>query len=115
MFDFLEDIPVVGDIYNGLRGNPDAIKAAYDQAMQRSQQSGDQIRNFLLGQQAKAQQYYAPMQRMFQNMYGTGGIQAPMVPGAQGPRAPAPGQNPQMQAMFGMAPMPGAGGGQGRR
>jgi len=88
----------VTDIWNEVRGNPQDIKAAYDQAMARAQQGGQQTKDFLLGQQAKAQQFYAPMQKMFQGMYGTGGIQAPQVPGVPGSQPLQP--SPQMAAMF---------------
>lgn len=77
-------IPIVGDIYNAARGNPDAIKAAYDQAIKASQTGGQDIKNFLLGQQAKSQQFYAPIQAMFNRAYGTQGIAGPQIPQAPG-------------------------------
>jgi len=66
--------------YNRLTGNPDAIKAAYDKAIQASQQNAAQIRDFLGQGKQQAQSYYAPLQHMFQGAYGTEGIQAPMIP-----------------------------------
>ena len=98
--------PIDG-LWNTLRGNPQDIKAAYDQAMQTSQVQGDKIRDFLLGRQAQAQQFYAPMQSMFQNMYGSRGIQGPQTPGVPGSQ---PLGNPQMSTMFGMAQKMGPGG-----
>lgn len=68
-----------------LFGDPDAIKQAYEQAMGMSRQMGQESKDFLMGQQAKALQFYAPMQQMFTSMYGTKGMkpaQAPGVPGA---------------------------------
>ena len=70
-----------GGIKKMLFGDPDAIKKAYDEAMGRSERMGKETRDFLLGQQAKAQQYYAPIQHMFQSAYGTEGLMAPQVPG----------------------------------
>lgn len=85
----LKDIPVIGDWLHEARqaihGNPDAIKAAYDQQIQASKDAQAQMQQFLMGQKGQAQAFYAPMQQMFANMYGTQGIQAPQVPqGTQG-------------------------------
>src|SRR6478752_1451857 len=71
-----------GGIKNALMGDPDAAKKAIDQATQISQTGSENIKNFLLGQQAKAQQYYAPLQHMFSAAYGTEGMQAPQIPQA---------------------------------
>jgi hypothetical protein len=82
MFEFLDDIPIVGDIKKGVFGDPNAVKAAYDAQIKASQQNAEQMKQFLLGQQGKAQAFYAPMQHMFRNYYGTQGIQGPQVPTA---------------------------------
>ncbi len=61
--------------YQAVTGHPDAIKAAYDKAIASSQAGGAQIRDFLLGREAKAQQFYQPVQNMFSQAYGGKGIQ----------------------------------------
>lgn len=61
-------------------------KAAYDQAIGQSQASGKQIRDFLMGQQEKALGFYQPMQQLFNQTYGSSGIQAPQIPRATGGR-----------------------------
>lgn len=76
------------DIKNFLSGNPDAIKAAYDKAMGDAKQGGQDITNFLMGQQGKAQQYYQPLQNMYNSAYG-GGIQGPQTPQTGQPMLPA--------------------------
>jgi hypothetical protein len=85
-----------GGIKNMLMGDPEAAKKAYDQAIQLSQQGGSDIKNFLLGQQGKAQQYYAPLQHMYQGAYGTEGVQAPQIP-----QASAAGMGPLSRAYGG--------------
>jgi hypothetical protein len=55
-------------------------KAALDQAGQQTTQDTQNLVNFYMGQQAKAQGYYKPLQQMFNTSYGTGGIQAPVLP-----------------------------------
>lgn len=71
-----------GGVKKMLFGDPEAIKKAYDQAMSDAKAGGQQITNFLMGQQGKAQQYYAPLQHMFQSAYGTEGIRGPQIPQA---------------------------------
>ncbi len=73
-----------GGIKNMLSGDPDAAKKALDQATALSQTGSQNITNFLMGQQAKAQQFYKPLQHMFDASYGTEGIQAPQAPMAPG-------------------------------
>lgn len=68
-----------------LFGDPEAIKAAYDKAMADAKTGGKDITNFLMGQQGKAQQYFAPLSHLFQSAYGTEGIQAPQIPQAGAP------------------------------
>lgn len=78
----LGDVPVVGDIYNSVRGDPDAVKAAYDQQIKASQDAQAKMQAFLMGAKGQAQRFYAPLQHMFAGAYGTEGIQAPQVPQA---------------------------------
>jgi len=73
-----------GGVKKMLFGDPDAIKKAYDQAMADAKSGAQNITNFLLGQQGKAQQYYQPLSNMFKSAYGTQGIEAPQVPQAAG-------------------------------
>ena len=75
----------VGGVKKMLFGDPDAIKKAYEQAMADARQGGKDVTNFLLGQQGKAQQFYRPIQHMFQSAYGTEGIGAPQIPQAAPP------------------------------
>lgn len=81
----LKEIPVIGDslyeVRQGIHGNPDAIKAAYDQQIQASKDAQLQLQKFLMGQKGQAQGIYGPIQHMYQSAYGTEGIQAPQVPG----------------------------------
>lgn len=73
-------------IANTLEGNPQGYAAALQGLVSTANQQADQVKNFLLGREQQAQQYYAPMRQMFGQMYGTGGIkpaQAPTVPGSR--------------------------------
>jgi len=72
----------VTGIKDFLSGNPDKVKAAYDQAISQSQNNGQQIRDFLLGREQQAQKFYQPLQALFSSAYGTQGIQGPQVPPA---------------------------------
>lgn len=85
----LKDIPLIGDtlyeIRQGIHGNPDAIKAAYDQQIQASKDAQMQMQQFLMGQKGKAQAFYGPLQNMYQSAYGQEGIEAPKIPQAVGP------------------------------
>lgn len=74
-----------GGVKKMLFGDPDAIKEAYEKAMGYADQGAQRITNFLMGQQGKAQQYYAPLSHLFQSTYGTEGLQGPQIPQAQGP------------------------------
>lgn len=74
-----------GEGKKALFGDPEAIKAAYEKAMGDARAGGKDITNFLMGQQGKAQQYYAPLANLFQSTYGTQGIQAPQIPQASNP------------------------------
>jgi hypothetical protein len=70
----LSDIPVAGDIYDAVRGDPDAIKAAYDQQIKASQASQQQLQKFLMGQKGQTLAYFNPIQHMYQAAYGTEGL-----------------------------------------
>lgn len=83
-----------GGVKKMLFGDPDAIKAAYDEAIKASKAQGEQIRDFLLGREAKAQSYFNPLSSMLDKTYGTRGVQAPMIPGS------TDGVNP-LPALFG--------------
>lgn len=87
----LKDIPIIGDtLYDWrqqLHGNPDAVKAAYDEQIAASQKAQADMRDFLSNQKRQAQAFYGPIQHMFENAYGTEGIQGPVIPVAQGPLA----------------------------
>lgn len=91
----------VKDIYNGLRGNPDAVKAAYDKQIQASKDAAAQMQQFLMGREAAAQGIYGPLQHMFNSAYGSEGIQAPVVPGV-------PGSSPLATMYGGSTPAPAA-------
>lgn len=78
----LSDVPVVGDVWKGLWGDPDAVKFAYDAQIQASKDSQLQLQQFLMGKKGEAQGIYAPMQHMFNKTYGTEGIAGPQVPQA---------------------------------
>lgn len=73
-----------GGVKKMIFGDPDAIKKAYDQAMADAKAGGQNITNFLMGQQGKAQQYYQPLQHLFDAAYGTEGIKGPQTPPAGG-------------------------------
>lgn len=60
------------------------VKQAYDQAAGQSQQNMKQLTDFYMQQQAKAQGFYKPLQNMFNQAYGTGGIEAPQTPQSPG-------------------------------
>jgi hypothetical protein len=81
----LSDVPLIGGFVDTLRGNPDDIKAAYDSAMGQSAANQEKLKAFLMGQQQKAQGFYAPLQQMFSRAYGQGSIAPPTqatVPGS---------------------------------
>lgn len=78
---------------NFLSGNPDQIKAAYDQMMGTARQMTGDTRNFLAGQEGRALQFYGPLQHMFNSAYGSEGIRAPQTP-------QVPGSTP-LAAMYG--------------
>lgn len=86
----LKDIPVIGeglyDFRQALHGNPDATKAAYDQQIEATRQNQERMMEFLMGKKGETQAFYNPMQNMFNKMYGTQGINAPVTPTAPGGR-----------------------------
>lgn len=74
-------------LYDTLYGDPaNEVKAAYDAAMGKSQESGMRIKDFLMGQQQEALGKYAPVKGMFQNMYGSQGLSPQQLPGRGGVR-----------------------------
>lgn len=92
----VKDVPIVGDVWSGLWGDPEAVKTAYDAQIQASKDSQLQLQQFLMGKKGEAKATYAPMRHMFQSMYGTEGMQAPQTPQTtQGPQA----QGGQLQRM----------------
>jgi len=70
----LGSVPIIGEAWNMIGGNPDAIKSAYDQQIAASQQAQQQMQQFLMGKKGEAQAIYAPLKHMYQNTYGTEGV-----------------------------------------
>ncbi len=76
------DVPIVGDAWKGIFGDPESIKQAYDKQIQASKDAQAQMQQFLMGKKGEAQAIYAPIQSMFDRTYGTQpGIDAPKTPG----------------------------------
>lgn len=95
---FLDDVGSgFKDIYNGLTGNPSAVKAAYDKQIQASKENAAQMQHFLLGREAQAQGIYGPLQHMFTSAYGSEGLQAPEIPGGTAGMTP-------LASMYGSEP-----------
>lgn len=69
-----------GGVKKMLFGDPESIKKAYDDMIAKSGAMGEANKQFLLGQQGKALQRYAPIQQMFNSAYGSQGIKGPQVP-----------------------------------
>lgn len=80
----LGDAPLVGELWKGITGDPEGIKDAYNKQIEASKTAQQQLQQFLMGQKGQAQAFYGPIQHMFQNAYGTEGIQAPQIPQAPG-------------------------------
>lgn len=57
------------------------IKNAYSNAIGQTQANAQKLQDFYMGREANAEGYYAPMQHLFNQSYGTNGIAAPQVPG----------------------------------
>lgn len=71
---------------NALEGDPNQLAGELNQLAGTAYSQGQQVKNFLLGRENNAEQYYGPMQQMLGSMYGTGGIKpvsAPSVPGSK--------------------------------
>ncbi len=85
----LGDVPIVGDVWKGITGDPGAIAAAYDKQIQATKENQAAMQAFLMRQKSSAQGLYKPLQHMYQTAYGSEGIQAP-----QTPQASAAGVNP---------------------
>lgn len=83
--DWTDLIPGVGLAKMGKKSFFDdpanAQKAGYDQASQQTGVNQQKLMDFYMGQQARAQGFYKPLQSMFQSAYGTQGLQAPQLPG----------------------------------
>lgn len=94
-YDYLNPLEYAGAAKDYFIDDPaNAVKGAYDQAIQQSNANSAGIRDFLMGRLGQAQKFYQPMQDMFSRTYGEQpGIQAPQVPGV-------PGQMP-LKKMFG--------------
>ena len=71
-------------IKNALEGDPNSLSNSLQNLMQTAYAQGDKTKNFLMGQKGNAEAYYKPMQQMFGNMYGTGGVMPGKAPGAPG-------------------------------
>lgn len=67
--------------YDYFWGDPaNDVKNAYDQAMGQSDMRSGAIRDFLMGQQQKALEFYKKPQAMFDRAYGQG-LQPQQLPG----------------------------------
>lgn len=72
---------------NTLEGDPAGYANALKGLQGQANAQAEKVKNFLLGREASAQQIYRPMQQMFGNMYGSGGLtpaKAPQAPGGGG-------------------------------
>lgn len=78
----LGDVPVVGDVWKGVTGDPGGIQKAYDKQIQASKDSQAQLQQFLMGQKGTTMGYFNQPQHLFQNYYGNAGIQSPQIPKA---------------------------------
>lgn len=69
---------------NTLEGDPNGYANAMNSLQDKANKQAEYVKNFLLGREQQAQQTYRPMQRLFQGMYGTGGLMPAKAPGAPG-------------------------------
>lgn len=67
-------------LVNALRGDPGAIKEAYDNMASMASGMTKDTRDFLAQQEGKALSFYQPLQHMFNSAYGSEGLQAPQTP-----------------------------------
>lgn len=77
--------PDSSGLTNALEGDPAGYATALKGLQDTANTQAEKVKNFLLGREQNAQQTYRPMQQLFANMYGTGGLmpaQAPSVPGS---------------------------------
>lgn len=81
---FASGIPSLSSIMNGLEGDPAGMAAQLQKLSNQAYGQGQQVKNFLLGRENNAEQYYRPMQQMFNTMYGTGGVMPGHAPGVPG-------------------------------
>jgi hypothetical protein len=68
-------------VKNTLEGDPNSLESTLGKLQQTSLAQGNQIKDFLLGREQNAENYYQPMRQMFSDMYGTGGMPAAKIPG----------------------------------
>lgn len=78
------DVPIVGDVWKGVFGDPKGVQQAYDKQIQASKDAQANLQNFLMGQKGSSLAYYAPLQHMFTSAYGTEGLKGPQIPQATG-------------------------------
>jgi hypothetical protein len=76
--------PGLGDLKNTLEGDPAGYAKALQGLQGQANQQAEKVKNFLLGREQLAQQTYRPMQQLFSNMYGTGGMAPAKAPGVPG-------------------------------
>ena len=81
---FSGGLPSVSSILNGLEGDPNGLSAQLQKLSDQAYSQGNEVKNFLLGRESNAEKYYSPMQQMFGQMYGTGGIMPAKAPGVPG-------------------------------
>ena len=95
-YDYLNPLEYLGYAKDKLFDQPaNAVKGAYDQAIQGSQANQKQLMDFYNQRRQDALGFYGPLQKMFTNTYGQNpGIAAPQVPTA------VPGSMP-LTKMFG--------------
>lgn len=74
----------LGEGKKTLFGDPEAIKAAYDQMAGLATNMTNQTRDFLNRRRDASLAYFGPLQHMFNSAYGTEGLQAPQSPQAAG-------------------------------
>jgi len=76
--------PDLSSLANTLEGDPSGLSSQLQGLSNQAYGQGQQVKNFLLSREGNAEQYYKPMQQMFGQMYGTGGIQPAKAPGVPG-------------------------------
>lgn len=74
----------LGGLKNSIEGNPAAASSGMNALMQQAFTQGNKINQMLQSEKGGSLAYYKPMQQMFGNMYGTGGLMPAKAPGAPG-------------------------------